>query len=223
MDNKNMVRSANQLFHPSMYQVTDETPGDQRTLLTVRKQREKKLPETDIKKLVSPGSFPLTDSSAGSNVSGSNTRYLFKNLYGETLLTFLFFSEQNIQNIQNIIRMLVYKEMNQVIDNQSTNELLVIMRSIFLEYSAHPPLIDAGTPEDQKQKLFGMYTREVSRLNEIVINEIVPKIVSQLQQYLDYLRDASTQPYQMETPQNVSIAGERQYRSVTQVLTGGEL
>lgn len=218
-----MVRSATQLFHPSMYQVTDQTPGDQRTLLTVRKQRERKLPETDIEKLVSPGSFPLTDSSAGSNVSGSNTRYLYKNLYGETLLTFLFFSERNIQNIQNIIRMLVYKEMNKVIDNQSTNELLVIMRSIFLEYSAHPPLIDASTPEAQKQKLFGMYTREVSRLNEIVINEIVPKIVSQLQQYLDYLRDASTQPYQTETPKNVSIAGERQYRSVTQVLTGGDL
>ena len=224
MDNKTMVNSTNQLYHPSMFQLATETPGDKRTLLTVRKQRERKLPETDIKKLVSPGSFPLTDTTtSNANVSGSNTRYLFKNLYGETLLTFLFFSERNIQNIQNIVRMLVYKEMNQVIDNQSTNELLVIMRSIFLEYSAHPPLIDASTPESQKQKLFGMYTREVSRLNEIVINEIVPKIVSQLQQYLDYLRDASTQPYQMETPKNVSIAGERQYRSVTQVLTGGEL
>lgn len=219
-----MVNSTNQLYHPSMFQVTNETPGDQRTLLTVRKQRERKLAETDIKKLVSPGSFPLTDGTTpNSNVSGSNTRYLFKNLYGETLLTFLFFSEKNIQNIQNIVRMLVYKEIKQVIDNQSTNELLVIMRSIFLEYSAHPPLIDANTPEVQKQKLLAMYTREVSRLNEIVINEIVPKIVSQLQQYLDYLRDASTQPYQTETPKNVSIAGERQYRSITQVLTGGDL
>jgi hypothetical protein len=157
------------------------------------------------------------------NLSGSNTRHLFKNLYGETLLTFLFFSSQNVDNIQKLVRMVVFKETQLVLDNQSTNELLIVMRSIFLEYSAHPPLIDPEMSSETKQQLYVMYTQEVSRLNEIVINAIVPKIISQLQQYLDYLRDASTQPYQTDTPQNVSIAGERQYRSVTQVLTGGEL
>ena len=77
--------------------------------------------------------------------------------------------------------------------------------------------------EETKQKLYKMYSDEVRRLNDILISEIVPKVISQLQQYLDYLRDASQQPYEMETPKNVSIAGERQYRSVTQVLLGGNL
>jgi len=64
---------------------------------------------------------------------------------------------------------------------------------------------------------------EVSRLNAIVINQVVPNIVSQLQQYIDYLKDASEQPYYMDKPKNVSIKGQKQYRSITQVLSGGDL
>jgi hypothetical protein len=210
------------VFHPSIFEsVQKDIPGDKRTLLSVRKQRGQRLNDADLQKLQSPGRYAVT--SDDSLVSSVNTGYLFKNLYGNTLLTDLFFSEQNISNIQNLIRLLVHKETNYIIDNQSVTELLVIMRSIFLEYHAHPPLINNTMSNQQKQELYKKYTNEVSRLNEIVLNQVVPKVVSQLQQYLDYLRDASQQPYQIETPKFESITGERQYRSVTQVLLGGDL
>jgi hypothetical protein len=74
----------------------------------------------------------------------------------------------------------------------------------------------------EKSELIIKYKNEVSRLNQIVINAIVPKIISQIQQYLDYLRDASEQPYQMDKPKNESITGQKEYRSTTQVLFGGD-
>lgn len=171
-----------------------------------------------------PDYTPQVEPSTETNVTvHSNTRSMFKALYGETLLTLLFFSDENIANIQKLIRMLVFKHTEQVIDNQSETELLIVMRSVFLEYSAHPELIDESMPQKQKKLLYKKYTREVARLNEIVVNMTVPDVVSQVRQYFDYLRDASQQPYQIATPQNDSVAGARQYRSVTQVLLGGNL
>jgi hypothetical protein len=208
------------LFHPSFYEHNTNIKKDQNILNSVQERRQMKLQNIDT--LVSPGKYKLTvdDSQLGE----SNTRFLFKNLYGETLLTKLFFSRENVKNIQNLIKFVVHREVEQVIDDQSVNELLIVMRSVFLEYSAHPPLIDETTMNKQQIIILQKkYTNEVHRLNDLVINAIVPKLISQLQQYLDYLRDASTQPYTMDRPTSDSISGQRQYRSITQVLTGGEL
>ena len=210
---------------PVFYQEIFETPGadlplENRTLQSIRQQRGQRLTKDKVSDLVSPGSFDINTNE--NQISGSNTRFLFKNLYGETLLTFLFFSKKNIENIQNVVKFIVNREIGYVIDNQSMTELLIIMRAIFLEYSFHPKLITENMPEKEKQLLLKKYTQEVSRLNTIVINQIVPKIVSQVQQYIDYLRDASQQPYQMDKPKNDSVQGQKQYRSTTQVLLGGD-
>jgi hypothetical protein len=210
------------MFHPSIFESPNQhTPKDDRTLLSVRQQRGQRLTNSSVEQMTSPGSYKFTENDR--IVSGSNTKHLFKNLYGETLLTFLFFSDKNIDSLQRLIQFIVHRETGYTIDKQSYNEQLIVMRSIFLEYSAHPPLIDDDMPEPQRLKLQAMYTQEVSRLNEIVVNSIVPKLISQMQQYLDYLRDASTQPYQMDKPENDNSAGQRQYRSITQVLLGGDL
>lgn len=220
MDTKEFIYSQNQpLFHPELYERSTDLPGDKRTLLTITDERSKRLPSTKVEELKSPGKYNLTPDDK--QISGSNTRFLFKNLYGETPLTFLFFSDKNIKNIQNLIKLNVHKQINYIIDDQSNNELMIIMRSIFLEYSSHPALISEEMSETERQILFKKYTNEVDRLNKIVVQEIVPKIVSQIQQYVDYLRDASQQPYYMDKPKNESVKGQKQYRSVTQVLSGG--
>jgi|UniRef100_A0A6C0AMN3 hypothetical protein len=220
MDTKEFIYSQNQpLFHPELYERSTDLPGDKRTLLTITDERSKRLPSTKVEELKSPGKYNLTPDDK--QISGSNTRFLFKNLYGETPLTFLFFSDKNIKNIQNLIKLNVHKQINYIIDDQSNNELMIIMRSIFLEYSLHPALISEEMSETERQILFKKYTNEVDRLNKIVVQEIVPKIVSQIQQYVDYLRDASQQPYYMDKPKNESVKGQKQYRSVTQVLSGG--
>lgn len=221
MDTKQFIYDQNKpLFHPELYEKSFDLPGDKRTLLTITEERSKRLPSTQVDSLKSPGKFNLTPDDK--QLSSSNTRFLFKNLYSETPLTRLFFSDTNIRNIQNLIRLNVYKQNKYVIDDQSNNELMTVMRSIFIEYSAHPPLINENMPENELKLLLEKYTKEVDRLNQIIVQEIVPKIVSQIQQYLDYLRDASQQPYYMDKPKNESVKGQKQYRSVTQVLAGGQ-
>jgi hypothetical protein len=209
------------VFHQEIFETpSSDLPLENRTLQSIRQQRGQRLTKEKVSDLVSPGSFDLNTNE--NQVSGSNTRFLFKNLYGETLLTFLFFSKHNIENIQNVVKFIVYREMGYVIDNQSTTELLIIMRAIFLEYSFHPKLITENMSQEERQSLLKKYTQEVYRLNTILINQIVPKIVSQIQQYVDYLRDASQQPYQMNTPKNDSVQGQKEYRSTTQVFLGGD-
>jgi hypothetical protein len=215
--NNNPIKS---VFHPSLFETSSaDVPSDKRTLMMVTKDRAQRLTKDKVLDLTSPGSYDFTIDDT--KVSPSNTRFLFKNR-SETLLTFLFFSDTNIQNIQNILKYLVHKINGYIIDNQSVTELLIIMRGIFLEYSLHPKLIDESMSDAEKQELTIKYTNEVKRLNQIVIDQILPKVVSQIKQYLDYLRDASEQPYYMDKPENVSIQGQKQYRSATQVLLGGD-
>jgi hypothetical protein len=100
---------------------------------------------------------------------------------------------------------------------------MIVMRSIFLEYSRHPKLIDDTMSYQMKNALLKQYTNEVDRLNQLVVNETVPRIISGLQQYLDYLRDASTQPIPHQLPKSMSSAGTKTYRSVTSVLIGSSI
>jgi hypothetical protein len=214
------IQNKNLPFHPSIFESTQQdTPLDEKILLESHDQRKNAL--KDLTKFKSPGRYRFTISD--DDVASSNTRYLFKNLYGDTLLTDMFFSKTNIENIQNVIQYLVFKNSNYVIDKQSYNELMIIMRSVFLEYSNHPTLLTDDMSHQETQLLLQKYKNEVTRLNEIVFNAIVPKIISQLQQYIDYLRDASQQPQQLERSKNESIKGQKQYRSITQVLTGNVL
>jgi hypothetical protein len=209
-------------LHPSQFQENNGTNlKQQRTLLSVKEERERTLAVDDLKKLSSPGKYKLTIDDK--SLRGSNTNSVFKNLYGETLLTFLFFSQENVDNIQKLIRMVVYKHTKETIDNQSNSELLVVMRSIFLAYSRHPKLIDESMSESEKKRLLNLYTNEVDRLNQLVIDTCVPLIVSQLQQYLVYLHDASSPLRIMDKPLSTSVKGTKNYRSQTQVLLGGEL
>ena len=212
-------------MHPSQFADTPSNISNNiksdRTLVNLTDERAVRLAVSDLTKLTSPGAFKVTVGEP--KKKGSNTNALFKNLYGETLLTYLFFSQENVDNIQKVLRMLVYKEMGKVIDYQSSNDLLIIMRSIFLSYSNHPELIQPNMSEEKKQSLLTKYKNEVSRLNELVINYTVPQICSQLQQYLQYLEDASSPVKPMEKPVSTNVAGTKTYRSITSVLTGSNL
>lgn len=215
----------NSNLHPSTFQnnninITSNLKNE-RTLLSLNEERKQIFASKDLDKLISPGRYELTPDDT--KIEGSNTKSLFKNLYGETLLTFLFFSSDNINNIQKLIRLSIYKEMQQIVDNQELNDLMVIMRSIFLSYSAHPKLIDETMSDEEKTYLLKLYTNEVDRLNQLVVNTCVPIVASQLQQYLTYLTDASTPLKVMDKPISTSVSGTKNYRSQTQIFLGGDL
>ena len=74
------------------------------------------------------------------------------------------------------------------------------MRSIYLQYAKN-------IPDNIKEQLV--------ELNDLVIQECVPKILSQIEQHFYYLFDASTQPVPLSHPENVSSAGRKTLPSVT--------
>ena len=104
-----------------------------------------------------------------------------------------FFSRENINSIQDNIRYEVYNKSNHIINRQSDRELSIIMRSIYLQY-AHNNCNNV--------------TNEIKYLNELVVNYCVPKIITNLTQYLGYKKDLSTLYTPMDNPIVSNVKGE---------------
>jgi len=104
-----------------------------------------------------------------------------------TPLSQAFFSVQNQQILQNGIRAGVYKESNgkYIISEQSDNELKLIMRGIFLEYS-----------ENRSTHI----TDQIRNLNQRVLTYCIPRVLGEVKGYMKYLHDASTLVVPMTHP-----------------------
>ena len=143
-----------------------------------------------------------------------------KTVYGSNMFSSVFFSKENVEKLQHLIKYAVFKTTKEIIDMQSKDELLIVMRSVFLSYPNFPPEFKRGMTRSRIEELKNQYRQEVNRLNEIIVNETVPDIISQIKQYKDYIRDSTSSITFVETPKFTSIKGQRQYRSITEVLTG---
>ena len=100
-------------------------------------------------------------------------------LWTDTDLSQLFFSQQNIQILQNGIRAGVYHRSNRqyIIGPQDCDSLKIIMRSVYLQHAANQP---------------NNVTQQVAELNKIVLNYCIQQVYSEAQGYIKYLDDAST-------------------------------
>ena len=127
---------------------------------------------------------------------------LLNGMQAKSCLDQEFFSQENINVLQKLIRNEVLKQTDgkHKIDNQSETELVIIMRSIFLQNSLN-----------QKCNI----KQQVNNLNSIVIKEAVPIILTAIEQYFGYVKDASSMPLPMEQPKNVSNAGTKTYDLTT--------
>ena len=119
-----------------------------------------------------------------------------KNIHTENPISELFFSKHNISILQNGIRYSVFKKTNdlKIIGNQSEHELLIIMRSIYLQYCKH--------------KQYNI-VEQVKELNSKVIDYAVPNILVELNQYINYKKDASSLPMPLEHAKYVSSKGTK--------------
>ena len=97
----------------------------------------------------------------------------------DTELSNAFFSGKNIQIIQNGIRAGVYNKSNQqyIVGEQSIDELQIIMRGIFLQYS-----------KNVCQDIPG----QIHDLNKIVLDYSINQVYGEADGYMKYKRDAST-------------------------------
>lgn len=119
-----------------------------------------------------------------------------KNHFTENPVSNLFFSEFNFNTVQDGIRYKVYKETNNklVIGKQSVTELQVIMRSIYLQYSRN---VEVDIVE------------QVKELNSRVLDFCVPRILVELNQYVNYKNDLTTLPTPLEHAKNESMKGTK--------------
>ena len=102
-----------------------------------------------------------------------------------TCVSQFFFSKQNIDIIQTGIINSVFNvsEGEFLINKQSEQELKIIMRSIYLQYSKN---LDYNIKE------------QILELNTIVIRWCVDDIVKNIKQYIEYKKSVSTLPLPME-------------------------
>lgn len=117
-----------------------------------------------------------------------------------------FFSSQNVSWLQSHIRHSVFKKTDSqhLISNQDETNLIIVMRSIYLQNSTNPL-----NPEAMRV--------EILRLNGLVLDEVVPDILSEIEQYSKYLRDISRNGIPLERPENTSVVGTKTYGGYSDV------
>ena len=104
-----------------------------------------------------------------------------------TPLSDAFFSKANVQALQNGIRAGVYSMSNgqYLVAEQSCDELKIVMRSIFLQYSKNQA---------------GDLTHQISQLNKLVLEYAVKQVYGEAQGYMRYKQDASTLAVPLSAP-----------------------
>jgi len=124
------------------------------------------------------------------------------NITARTPLSDTFFSTENQNFLQNAIRHQVWKQTGGkvVIGRQSDTELSVAMRSIFFMYSNNLPNDIQG---------------QIRELNQQVLNQTVPIVLTNVKQYQGYLYDVQHMPMPIPHSENVSNKGSKVLPSIT--------
>jgi hypothetical protein len=118
-------------------------------------------------------------------------------LYGiqtRSPLSEVFFSKVNMNRLQKQLRYQVWTASGgkYQIGPQSETELMVIMRAIYLQHAKNLPY---QIPE------------QVNELDRLVIDFCLPKVMSEVEQYLGYLKNLEYLPQPIPLPLNLSSQG----------------
>ena len=116
-----------------------------------------------------------------------------KGIQCETELSCKFFSKENIMHLHSEIIKAVQDKLKVNIDKQSDQELVIIMRAIFLQNAYESSNV----------------AQELKNLNLKVLLEIVPDIISKIKQHMEHIKNQNTNLQVMEHPVNVNSAGEK--------------
>jgi len=113
------------------------------------------------------------------------------------VLAQVYFSEGNMNIIQNGIRAGVYKMSNGKINvpNQNVDALQIIMRSIYLQHAEH-------YPKD--------ITKQVEYLNSLVLDYAVSSVYNEAISYMKYVQDQSTLVMPFDRP----LQNDRAYKQL---------
>ena len=118
----------------------------------------------------------------------NNSQVSLKGIVEQSKTSEIFFSEANIDIIQQTIRFQIFKRNDKIISRQSENELIIVMRSIFLQYG------DSGPTDDE------VVQENIKKLNTRVIAYCVNNISNQLEQHDLYIDNINNLPIPLDNP-----------------------
>ena len=113
-----------------------------------------------------------------------------------TPLNTAYFSPANVVIVQNKIRRDVYERSKGefLVDAQSADELMIVMRGLYLQYGKNLP---DHIPE------------QIAELNQLVADWCVPKVLAEASMHRSYLRDIQQLPVPMSHPVLLTKAGSK--------------
>lgn len=151
------------------------------------------------------GDYDLFDTSLPTVCKEDHTYDFIRNIHVTNPLSEAYFSDANLQLLQNQIRYAVYKASNgkYVIGPQSEKELTILRRSIYLQNGRYLP------PEVMPIK------EQIRKLNNLIVMYSVGRIMSEIQQYDHYIHEVENMYVPIEHPMDMSHAGARTLKSVT--------
>tara|TARA_Y100000817_G_C16840504_1_gene537766 strand:- start:315 stop:1097 length:783 start_codon:yes stop_codon:yes gene_type:complete len=120
-------------------------------------------------------------------INKDNNITAIKGIIEETALSDIFFSDMNMNVIQESVRYNVYKNTDKVVANQSEKTFYIIMRSIMLQYGNFQ--VSANNIID-----------EIKKLNKLVVDYASENVTSNVLQYVNYLDDIQKLPQPIERP-----------------------
>lgn len=127
-----------------------------------------------------------------------------KGIQQESILSRLFFHPRNIDLIQKQIIMEIFyrSDGEYLIQKQDERDLVVVMRSIFLQHAKHH--------RDHIKE-------QIRELNCLVVDEVVPGILTEIKAYLGYLERAFGPRQILDRPISTNSAGLKSLPSVTSI------
>lgn len=137
---------------------------------------------------------------SSNEIADHNRSELIKNITQEdecnlSGLSQIFFSDKNILKINNKLIKTIYNisEEKFIIPHQKKESLLIVMRWVWQGYAKNLPY---------------KIKKQIRELNCIVIDEIVPGIITNLKQQVDYIEEINKPLQPIDRPINVNHLGK---------------
>jgi hypothetical protein len=110
---------------------------------------------------------------------------------GQNELDSIFFSDDNINNINKKLILTVYKKSNNLykIHPQTKESLLIVMRYVYIEHARNLPF---------------KIEKQINSLNCTVVGEILPNIFTNITQKIEYLKSLDRDRELLPLPINVN-------------------
>lgn len=125
------------------------------------------------------------------------------NLMVDSPLSKLYYSDENIKRVQNMIKREIYLKTcgkYKMIVDQDVKNIIIAMSGIYKEHATYKP---------------GEIVRQVKMLNQKVVEEVVPGMLVKIRFQQKYLKDISEPIDPIPLPVNVNNGGRNNLPSIT--------